>query len=78
MLVGVVTKTRSILSSPPLSKMCLHPCKIIIIIMWEIRKHKLHEGDSGPGHSQSSPTDQVVVEGQRNGKFGHNGTHVSK
>ena len=36
-------------------------------------KAKLHDGDSGPGHSQSSPTDLVVVEGQRNGKFGQNG-----
>ena len=37
--------------------------------MWEIRKHKLYDSDSGPGqqlHSQSSP-------GERNGKFSHNG-----
>ena len=37
--------------------------------MWEIRKHKLYDSDSGLGqqlHSQSSP-------GERNGKFGQNG-----
>ena len=30
----------------------------IIVDMWEIRKHKLYDSDSGPGqqlHSQSSP-----------------------
>ena len=37
--------------------------------MWEIRKHKLYDSDSGPGqqlHSRSSP-------GKRNGKFSQNG-----
>ena len=44
--------------------------------MWEIRKHKLYDSDSGPGqqlNSQSSPGDQTAVEGQRNGKFSQNG-----
>ena len=38
--------------------------------VWEIRKHKLYDGDSGSGvqlHIQSSP-------GERNGKFSQNGT----
>ena len=42
---------------------------IIIVDIWEIRKHKLYDGDSGPGqqlHSRSSP-------GERNGKFRQNG-----
>ena len=37
--------------------------------VWEIRKHKLCDSDSGPGQqldSRSSP-------GERNGKFGQNG-----
>ena len=37
--------------------------------MWEIRKHKLYDSDSGSGlqlHTQSSP-------GERNGKFSKNG-----
>ena len=46
---------------------------IIIVDVWEIRKHQLYDGDSGPGHSQSSPGDLAVVEGQRNGKFSQNG-----
>ena len=40
-----------------------------IIDVWEIRKHKLYDSDSGPGqqfHSWSSP-------GERNGKFSQNG-----
>ena len=43
--------------------------KEYIIDVWEIRKHKLYDSDSGPGqqlHSRSSP-------GERNGKFGQNG-----
>ena len=39
--------------------------KEYIIDVWEIRKHKLYDSDSGPGqqlHSRSSP-------GERNGKF---------
>ena len=48
--------------------------------MWEIRKHKLDiiimiYSNSGPGrqlHSQSSPGDLAVAEGQRNGKFSQN------
>ena len=35
--------------------------------MWEIRKHKLYDSDSGPGqqlHSHSSPRDLAVVEGK--------------
>ena len=43
--------------------------KEYIIDVWEIRKHKLYDSDSGPGqqlHSRSSP-------GERNGKFCQNG-----
>ena len=42
---------------------------IIIKDVWEIRKHKLYDSDSGPGqqlHSRSSP-------GEKNGKFSQNG-----
>ena len=42
----------------------------------EIRKHKLYDSGSGPGqqlHSQSSPGDLAVAEGQRNGRFCLNG-----
>ena len=52
--------------------------------MWEIRKHKLYDSDSGPGqqlHSQSSPGDLAVVEGQRfsqNGMLGHSCVRVTK
>ena len=54
--------------------------KECIIDVWEIRKHKLYDSDSGPGqqlHSRSSP-------GERNGKFvqngklGHSCTNVTK
>ena len=45
--------------------------------MWEIRIHKLYyDSDSGSGqhhHSQSSPRNLAVAEGQRNGKFSLNG-----
>ena len=50
--------------------------KEYIVDVWEIRKHKLYDSDSGPGqqlHSQSSPGDLAAVEGQRNGKFSQNG-----
>ena len=43
--------------------------KEYIIDVWEIRKHKLYDSDSGPCqqlHSRSSP-------GERNGKFSQNG-----
>ena len=43
--------------------------KEYIIDVWEIRKHKLYDSDSGSGqqlHSRSSP-------GERNGKFSQNG-----
>ena len=43
--------------------------KEYIIDVWEIRKHKLYDSDSGPCqqlHSQSSP-------GEKNGKFSQNG-----
>ena len=45
--------------------------KEYIIVLWEIRKHKLYDSDSGPGqqlHSRSSP-------GERNGKFSQNGKY---
>ena len=44
--------------------------------MWETRKHKLYDSDSGPGHQlhyQSSPGDVAAFEEQRNGKFSQNG-----
>ena len=43
--------------------------------VWEIRKHKLYESDSGPGqqlHSRSSPGESNGKCSQ-NGKFGQNG-----
>ena len=43
--------------------------KEYIVDMWEIRKHKLYDSDSGSGehlHFQSSS-------GERNGKFSQNG-----
>ena len=43
-----------------------------IVDVWEIRKTKLYDSDSGPGqqlHSQSSPEDLAVVGGQRNRVF---------
>ena len=49
--------------------------KEYIVDVWEIRKHKLYDSDSGPGqqlYSQSLPGDLAVVEGQRNGKFSLN------
>ena len=48
--------------------------KEYIVDMWEIRKQKLYDSDSGPGlqiHSQSS-------RGYRNGKFSHNGRFGQK
>ena len=42
--------------------------------MWEIRKHKLYDSDSGSGlplHTQSSP-------GKRSGKFSKNGMSGQK
>ena len=36
-------------------------------------RKQIYDSDSGPGHSQSSPGDLAVVEGQRNGKFNQNG-----
>ena len=50
--------------------------KEYIVDVWEIRKHTLYDSNSGPGqqlHSQYSPGDLTVVEGQRNGKFSQNG-----
>ena len=50
--------------------------KEYIIDVWEIRKHKLYDSDSGPGqqlHSQSPPGDLAGVEGQSSGKFSQNG-----
>ena len=48
---------------------CLPWLRNYIVDVWEIRKHKLYDSDSGPGlqlHTQSSP-------GERNGKFSQNG-----
>ena len=49
---------------------------MIIVDLWEVRKHRLYDSDSGSGeqlHSQSSPGDLAVVEGQRSGMFSQNG-----
>ena len=46
--------------------------KEYIVDLWEIRKHKLYDSDSGPSqqlHSQSSPGDIAVAKWQRYGKF---------
>ena len=43
--------------------------KEYVVDVWEIRKHKLYDSDSGSGlqlHARSSP-------GERNGKFSQNG-----
>ena len=50
--------------------------KEYIVDVWEIRKHKLYDSDSGSGqqlHSQSSPGDVAGAKGQRNCKFSLNG-----
>ena len=47
---------------------------ILYIDVWEIRKHKLYDSDSGSGlqlHTQSSP-------GERSGKFSQNGKFGQK
>ena len=52
-----------------------------ILDVWEIRRHKLYDSDSGSGQQlrfQSSPGDLAVVEGQRNGKLGHLCARVTK
>ena len=49
--------------------------KEYIIDVWEIRKHKLYDSDSGPGqqlHSRSSSGERNCKFSQ-NGKFIHNG-----
>ena len=46
-----------------------------IVDIWEIRKHKLYDSDSGSGlqlHTQSSPVERSSKFSQ-NGKFGQNG-----
>ena len=48
---------------------------IIIVDVWEIRKHKLYDSDSGSGlqlRTQSSPGERSG-KFNRNGKFGQNG-----
>ena len=48
---------------------------VLYIEMWEIRKHKLYDSDSGSGlqlHTQSSPGERSGKFSQ-NGKFGQNG-----
>ena len=52
--------------------------KEYIVDVWEIRKHKLNNCNSGSGlgqqlHSQSSFGDLAVAERQKNGKFSLNG-----
>ena len=49
--------------------------KEYIVDVWEIRKHKLYDSDSGSGlqlHTQSSPGERSGKFSQ-NGKFGQNG-----
>ena len=49
--------------------------KEYIIDVWEIRKHKLYDSDSGPGqqlHFRSSPWERNG-KFSKNGKFGQNG-----
>ena len=53
---------------------------VYIIDVWEIRKHKLYDSDSGPSqqlHSQSSPVERIGKFSQ-NGKLGHSCTNVTK
>ena len=60
--------------------------KEYIIDVWEIRKHKLYDSDSGPGqqlHSRSSPGERNGKFSQsgkfgQNGKLGHSCTNVTK
>ena len=50
--------------------------KEYIIDVWEIRKHKLYDSDSGPDqqlHSRSSPGERMVSSVRMNGKFIQNG-----
>ena len=50
--------------------------KEYIVYVWEIRKHKLYDSDSGSGlqlHTQSSPGERSGKLSQ-NGKFGQNGS----
>ena len=59
----------------------LNIVKEYIVDVWGIWKNKLYNSDSGPGqqlHSQSSAGDLAVVEGQRNGKWGHSRVRVMK
>ena len=54
--------------------------KKYIVDIWEIRKHKLYDSNSGPSqqlHSQSSPGERTGKFSQ-NGKFGHSCTNVTK
>ena len=59
---------------------------IIIVDIWEIRKHKLYDSDSGPSqqlHYRSSPGERngkFVQNGKfgQNGKLGHSCTNVTK
>ena len=56
------------------------------IDVWEIRKHKLYDSDSGPGqqpHSRSSPVERngkFSLKGKfgQNGKLGHSCVRVTK
>ena len=52
--------------------------KEYIVDVWEIRKHKLYDSDSGSGlqlRTQSSPGERSGKFNQ-NGKFGQNGRYV--
>ena len=54
---------------------CLPWLRNYIVEMWEIRKHKLYDSDSGSClqlHTQSSPGERSGKFSQ-NGKFGQNG-----
>ena len=60
--------------------------KEYIVDVWEIRKHKLYDSDSGSClqlHTQSSPGERSGKFSQngkfdQNGKFGQNGMHGQK
>ena len=57
---------------------CLYSLvKEYIIDVWEIRKHKLYDSDSGPGQQLHSQFSQNGKFGQ-NGKLGHSCTNVTK
>ena len=58
-----------------LNSLANFPAIRYMVDMWEIRKHKLYDSDSGSGlqlHTQSSPGERSG-KFRQNGKFGQNG-----